>query len=302
MQRIDTSNITDIAQLPIDAPRLDFLQDNANLILDGLIKGITNYTANQVVILWGCGITYTPMGATATLAAGAIYYNGLVYYVPGNSLSAMTSSQIPLFVTRIIFSDQSTPATFLNGDQHPVLKQYQIAIVAGPAGGGGVSNYAADYDGTNVVPLSSNPTGTILTFAASTAPLGYLECNGASLLRANYPPLFAVIGTTYGSADGSHFTIPDLRGQFVRGWDDGAGVDSGRAFGSNQGDQFQDHEHNYNADDSVVAGSGTFPKQIDPGTADTIFSNPVASSGAITGNHGAETRPKNVAMMLCIKY
>lgn len=52
-----------------------------------------------------------------------------------------------------------------------------------------------------------------LPYAGSTVPSGWLECNGASLLRTDYPALFTAIGTTWGSVDGTHFTLPDMRGR-----------------------------------------------------------------------------------------
>lgn len=61
------------------------------------------------------------------------------------------------------------------------------------------------------------PVGAIFPYAGSAAPTGYLICNGASLLRASYPDLFTAIGTTYGSVDGTHFTLPDLTGRTVAG-------------------------------------------------------------------------------------
>jgi microcystin-dependent protein len=64
-----------------------------------------------------------------------------------------------------------------------------------------------------------SPTGSILPFAGSSAPTGFLIADGSSLLRADYAALFAVIGTTYGSADGTHFTLPNLKGRVVVGLD-----------------------------------------------------------------------------------
>ncbi len=63
------------------------------------------------------------------------------------------------------------------------------------------------------------PVGLIIESPVETIPNGWLECNGASLLRSDYPTLFAIIGTTFGAADGTHFNLPDLRGYFVRGMD-----------------------------------------------------------------------------------
>jgi microcystin-dependent protein len=86
--------------------------------------------------------------------------------------------------------------------------------------------------------------GKISMFARSTAPSGYLKCNGAAISRTTYEALFSAIGTTFGAGDGSTtFNIPDLRGEFIRGWDDARGVDSGRTFGSWQGGQNLAHTH-----------------------------------------------------------
>ncbi len=61
----------------------------------------------------------------------------------------------------------------------------------------------------------------------------FLPCDGSAISRTTYADLFDVIGTVFGVGDGSTtFNVPDLRGEFIRGWDNGAGVDSGRTFGS----------------------------------------------------------------------
>ena len=86
--------------------------------------------------------------------------------------------------------------------------------------------------------------GKISMFARSTAPSGYLKCNGAAISRTTYEALFSAIGTTFGAGDGSTtFNIPDLRGEFIRGWDDARGVDSGRVFGGWQDGQNVSHTH-----------------------------------------------------------
>lgn len=78
-------------------------------------------------------------------------------------------------------------------------------------------------------------TGTVLPFAGSAAPTGWLLCDGATVSRTTYAHLFSVIGTTYGAGDGSTtFNLPDTRGEFVRGLDAGAGRDPGRVLGSKQ--------------------------------------------------------------------
>ena len=113
------------------------------------------------------------------------------------------------------------------------------------------------------------PTGSVHMMATTTAPSGYLKCNGTAISRTTYAALFAIIGTTHGAGDGSStFNVPDLRGEFVRGWDDGRGIDSGRNFGTSQSDNNKQHNHSasstitdpghfhYVASDQSISGSG----------------------------------------------
>jgi len=156
--------------------------------------------------------------------------------------------------------------------------------------------------------ISSVPTGAVFHFAASTAPSGYLECNGAAISRSTYSALFSVVGTIYGAGDGSTtFNLPDLRGEFIRGYDDGRGVDSGRAFGSTQSDAYRSHSHGVNdpghahiyGSFGAPAGSG-----VQGGNDYTFNANStnVANTGiSIQNNGGSETRPVNVALLPCIK-
>ena len=80
------------------------------------------------------------------------------------------------------------------------------------------------------------PVGTVQDYAGSAAPSGWLQCYGQSVSRSTYARLFAVIGTTFGSADGSSFTIPDLRGRIVAGQDDMGGVSANRLTSALNGD------------------------------------------------------------------
>mgnify|MGYP001471603101 CR=1 FL=1 len=133
------------------------------------------------------------------------------------------------------------------------------------------------------------PAGMVQAYAGSAAPTGWLKCNGAAVSRTTYATLFAAIGTTYGSGDGaSTFNIPELRGEFVRGWDDSRGIDSGRTLGSFQLDEFKSHTHTFKGS-TGSGGSGTSARDAVPETQDT---------GAAGGD---ETRPRNVALLYCIK-
>lgn len=171
------------------------------------------------------------------------------------------------------------------------------------------------------------PTGSVHVMATTTAPSGYLKCNGAAVSRTTYADLFAIIGTTWGEGDGSStFNVPDLRGEFVRGWDDGRGVDSGRSFASSQSDQNKQHNHgvtdgghnhsindpghlhqvaysNSDSGDGVIEESGTGFNGFEPTeTATTGITINNATTGiSINNDGGSEARPRNIAMMYVIK-
>jgi phage-related tail fiber protein len=147
------------------------------------------------------------------------------------------------------------------------------------------------------------PPGTIVAYGGSEsgdggvdeAPSGWLYCNGAALSRSTYANLFAAITVHFGGGDGvTTFNLPDLRGQFLRGSDNGAGIDPGRALGSAQADELASHTHQITGESSPY-GLGSLP----------VFTN-VGGNGTppytTSATGGSETRPKNVAVNYIIKY
>ena len=147
----------------------------------------------------------------------------------------------------------------------------------------------------------SHPPGTIIFHSASTAPSGYIKANGAIISRSAYSALFNTLGTTYGAGDGSTtFQIPDMRGQFPRGFDDGAGVDSGRTFGTSQSDAIVSHSHPISV--PTVGSSGGDDASVPRWSAKTsiVYAAPTANTSNNSGS--TETRPKNIALLACIKY
>lgn len=159
------------------------------------------------------------------------------------------------------------------------------------------------FDGSDWIEIKTGgdvPIGSVIPWTTTTIPDGWLECNGQAVSRTDFSELFAKIGTTFGSGDGSTtFNVPDLRGEFIRGWDNGRGIDSGRAFGSRQADMFKAHEHDIPTSTN------------NPGTRATVSddegrqceSNEFLESGRYYtySAGGTETRPRNVALMYIIK-
>jgi phage-related tail fiber protein len=169
------------------------------------------------------------------------------------------------------------------------------------------NNIVLAADGSATAP-SLVPPGTIQFYAADTAPLGWVKANGAALSRSTYANLFAAIGTTFGVGDGSTtFDLPDMRGEFPRGWDDGRSIDTGRGFGS-----FQDQESRLykaisdgtNANNSYRGGpfNGLFAgKDVDSAvnTMDRTFYD---FQNGQSGRGLLNTHPRNIALLAIIKY
>jgi len=112
------------------------------------------------------------------------------------------------------------------------------------------SNHSATNAELEFATPQSVPTGAVFCMAVLTVPTGYLECNGAAVSRTTYAALFGVIGTQYntGGETSSEFRLPDLRGEFVRGFDNGRNIDSDRVsasdgIGSSQTSQNKQHNH-----------------------------------------------------------
>nr|WP_239375313.1 phage tail protein [Snodgrassella gandavensis] len=147
-------------------------------------------------------------------------------------------------------------------------------------------------------------------FARDWAPTGWLKANGATVSRTAYAGLFAVLGTYYGAGDGSTtFNLPDLRGEFIRSYDDRRGVDPGRWLGRRQGDAIRNITGACSGAMGVVIDSfaGAF---FDNGARDATAATSTtkvtynddfcfdASRVVPTAN---ENRPRNIALLACIK-
>lgn len=160
--------------------------------------------------------------------------------------------------------------------------------------------------------------GEVAFFARTTPPSGWLKANGAAVSRTTYAALFAAIGTTFGAGDGrTTFNLPDLRGEFLRGLDDGRNIDRGRRLGTAQGDAIRNITGKL---DGSAMGSGNQVlegKMIASGAIGTTYQQRQwsgdqggwgeqsvsfdfdASRVVPTAN---ENRPRNVALLACIKY
>ena len=166
---------------------------------------------------------------------------------------------------------------------------------------------------TSLLRLQVQQPGDVFFTASRSVPAGSLKSNGAAVLRSSYTALDAAIycgdafnatalygyraasnvsPSTTRAVSGPYLVLPDIRGEFLRGWDDSRGIDSGRAIGTAQSDLLAAHQHTL----TILAGTGGsiggYAAYTGSGTAKYI----AESAG------GVETRPRNIALMACIKY
>jgi microcystin-dependent protein len=186
----------------------------------------------------------------------------------------------------------------------------------------------ADVATTLIAPLQQAlcPPGSIMAYGGTTVPAGWLLCDGTSYPRTGgtYNALFAAIGPAYGTADGSHFNVPDLRGRFLRAVDGGAMIDPDKAtrtasnpggntgdnVGSFQGSAFASHTHGYkdiffSESPSEFSGFSDFvavPQNIGASGNDRDDQGlQIDRTSAATGG-STETRPVNITVNYIIKY
>lgn len=159
---------------------------------------------------------------------------------------------------------------------------------------------------TAFVLANSGAAGQVSFFAMSSAPTGWLKADGTAVSRTTYAALFTAIGTTFGAGDGSTtFNVPDLRGEFARGWDDGRGVDTGRAFGSAQADAMQRLNGTFGASNQSPSANGPFTAFSANGNVGSSGVGQIGTQSfdsALQARTATETRSRNIALLACIKY
>ncbi len=207
----------------------------------------------------------------------------------------------------------------------------------GPTGPGGAAG-ALGPTGPTGATGPTGPTGTIdvpsgmvMYYLVDACPSGWLEANGTAVSRATYAALFSVIGVNFGAGDAiTTFNLPDLRGEFIRGWDHGRGADPNRTFGSFEWSSSIAMPGYINGGTSYAPGTGYqdrygwndqfdngFVGDVTPNTTANGVTTPAAgSTDNITladpnANQGPYNityydmfygvRPRNVALLPCIK-
>lgn len=154
------------------------------------------------------------------------------------------------------------------------------------------------------------PVGMMAPYGGTSAPTGWLLCDGSAVSRTTYAALFALIASTAGSGDtATTFNLPDFRGRFLRGKDSGQARDpdassrtamnTGGSTGDNlftlQADELKTHSHLYRASGQAALASGAEFVRFDANTG---------NGGVGTSDYAGttETRPKNASVNYIIKY
>lgn len=254
-------------------------------------------------------------GGNATIADGDIAW---IFADGAGSGAAVTKTDFVTTSGTQTLTNKTLSAPTITGDATAVTQtagdsstKLATTAYADTAAGGGI------------------PTGAVFHFAMTSAPSGYLVCDGSAVSRTTYADLYTAIGDTFGSGDGSTtFNLPDLVGQFIRGYNSTAsGKDASRVFGSEQEDSITNHNHEmsctsaqtptfadlgaseFHGGHSVTnrmgygdTGSGKFLGSSDVSTRGNLGVDKVSAftSGANTTSE-TETRPTNVALLACIR-
>jgi len=202
---------------------------NANTTTKGIVQEATQAQVDARTVAGSTGADlYAPLDKIrSSLVSDYIVDTGSAnaYAIaPVPAITAYAAGQIFSFKVNVTNTTTSTLA--VSGLATKTIKKGDgtIVLVPGDLVAGQIA--VVEYDGTNfqlISPVNVTPSGAIQMFAGAAAPAGWLLCDGTSYLQATYPTLFAVLSTTYGSADGSHFNVPDMRGRVAVGVGTGTG-------------------------------------------------------------------------------
>lgn len=169
-----------------------------------------------------------------------------------------------------------------------------------------VSRYLCIFINVGLGECSALPVGVPVPWPSATPPTGWLKCNGAPFSAEEYPELAKAYPTN---------KLPDLRGEFIRGWDDGRGVDSGRALVSAQGDAIRNITGKFfastagNSQGIFSGANGAFTQSgfsavpniaANSGTGEQRSSG-VEFSASLQVPTALENRPRNVAFNYIVR-
>ncbi|MDR0633897.1 MAG: tail fiber protein [Azoarcus sp.] len=285
-------HVRDIWQIVDDMTALDALTDMPNgaeaIVTDwnGAGHGLAYYSGGQ----WNVQpLTVNAFDLYGTTADGHGYY----WFADGWRIFDIESLETPPATEEVAGTMRAaTPAE--------VFARSVLHIAVKPA-------FMSEF-------IDSLFVGMIADFSGTTPPAVWLPLAGQLVTRAQYPKLWNFANTgenivdesqwsantgKYSRGNGSTtFRLPDFRGEFRRGWDNGRGVDSGRALGSTQTDAYQSHRHSSSSSWLNLLSPGNAGGSLDGGIQGTGVNYQTMGYGS--GRTANETRPRNVAALACV--
>ena len=300
---------TATSNIPMGGFKFTNLGDAAALTQALTVKQALNQSANYVATVGGTAnvITLTTAWTATAYTAGM-----KVSFIP----TATNSGSVTVNVDGLGAKNVYIGGNALTGGE---LVQSRIVEMT--------------YDGTQFQVDYTAPTaisvGTVMAWPTSTVPSGWLECDGSAVSRSTYAALYSIIGTTYGTGDGSTtFNLPNYKDYFLRGYD-ASGTDAssrtdrgdgttGANVGTKQAAATLPHTHTFTTDsggahthdvkyttdgENATAGPQTYVKSISSGgtstgTAAAISGGAHTHTGTtdLSSGSNTETRPKNITV------
>lgn len=275
-----------------------------------------NQLGQQVQITAGSALNAGSIGGIGGdyISSGALVYydslsNSYAFTSAGNLYANMLQGATTIFPTGTNSFGVTLQASGTISSNYAItfadtLPGSQSVVEISPAG---VISYVA--------PTFFVPTGVVLEYGGNSAPAGYLLCDGTSYLQSAFPTLFAVIGNSFGAVDGTHFNVPDRRGNFGRGVTGSSPNDpdvssrtvptgstnTPNAPGSTQTDAMTQHTHNRTGfNDTGTAGALMRGSLGNAGATGNSNDNGIGTISGVTAI-STETRPINVYFNYIIK-
>lgn len=334
---VDNAVIEALAKL--DFKHSALVATTANIVLSGiqtidgvllpsdarvLVKNQTQAKDNGLYFVSSTGVWTRAQDADTSLeVTPGLFVSIEKGTVNGDSVwQLVTDGPIVLGTTPLTFEMATGRTGISAGSYANVTVDKYGRVIAGTnpttlAGHGITDTYTKAEIESIVAQASSLPVGSIVAFPKSSVPPGFLEIDGSVQSVATYPDLAVYLGTAFnkGNEGAGNFRLPESRGEFLRGWDHGRGMDPGRGCGTAQEDALQNIIAGLNANPSAayqflgegVTASGAFAltERISNSFADGAVTDRQGSSLTFDASRVArtsnETRPHNLAVMWCIK-
>lgn len=327
--KYNNDKISFIKEIEVPTP-INSNNPTTRAYVDAAIEGVTAPTSVTLTgDITGSGVTGTPFSTTLNKTLNQITNEGDIDISSHKILNVVNPTTDQGVATKIYVDTKTWTASQITNLTTTILS-FRLDQFALPTSSvnfnsqklQNVQTPTEPNDGVNKNYVDSAvssatggmPIGSIAMWSTQTPPSGWLECNGGEINRLAYPLLFAVIGTTFGSGNGSTtFNLPESRGLFPRGWNHSSTKSSpykdpdaltriaaatggltGDNIGTLQADDYKSHSHTYRQPNNAASNYNTLS-----GSSSAVPGNTTGIATSSSG--GSETRPVNFSVMFIIK-